>query len=207
MESHLVTDYRYGDASPSHTHSYLWDKVVELLGQCSAPPSSVFEIGCGNGATANMLAQKGYEVVGVDTSEDGITMANKEYPELNLFRGSAYDALADKYGTFPAVISLEVIEHCYYPRKFANTLYELLEEGGTAIVSTPYHGYFKNLALAVSGKLDNHFTALWDGGHIKFWSMHTLGVLLKEAGFSEVNFVRVGRFPALAKSMIAVARK
>ncbi|WP_256993192.1 hypothetical protein [Methylococcus capsulatus] len=79
--------------------------------------------------------------------------------------------------------------------------------GGTAIVSTPYHGYWKNLALALSGKMDAHFTALWDHGHIKFWSMKTLSLLLEEAGFRDIRFERVGRLPALAKAMIAVARK
>ncbi len=79
--------------------------------------------------------------------------------------------------------------------------------GGTAILSTPYHGYWKNLALALSGKLDRHFTALWDHGHIKFWSMKTLTLLLEEAGFRDIRFARVGRVPALAKAMIAVARR
>lgn len=78
---------------------------------------------------------------------------------------------------------------------------------GPAILSTPYHGYLKNPALALSGRMDAHFTALWDHGHIKFWSMKTLGELLREAGFVDVRFERVGRVPALAKAMIAVARK
>ena len=61
--------------------------------------------------------------------------------------------------------------------------------------------------MALTGKMDAHFTALWDHGHIKFWSMHTLGELLREAGFVDIRFERVGRVPALAKSMIALARK
>ncbi len=61
--------------------------------------------------------------------------------------------------------------------------------------------------MALSGKLDAHFTALWDHGHIKFWSMRTLTILLEEAGFRDIRFKRVGRIPALAKSMVAIARK
>lgn len=52
--------------------------------------------------------------------------------------------------------------------------------------------------------MDAHFTALWDHGHIKFWSVRTLAVLLREAGFEEPRFRRV---PPLAKSMIAIAEK
>ena len=76
-----------------------------------------------------------------------------------------------------------------------------------AIISTPYHGYLKNLALAVTGKLDAHFTALWDYGHIKFWSVRTLSALLREVGLTVEKVFRVGRLPVLAKSMIAVARR
>ena len=60
--------------------------------------------------------------------------------------------------------------------------------------------------LALTGKMDDHFTALWDHGHIKFWSMKTLSTLLEETGFRDVDFRRVGRIPPLAKSMIAVAK-
>jgi len=83
-----------------------------------------------------------------------------------------------------------------------------LKPGGVLVRSIPYHGYLKNLALALSGAMDSHFTALWDGGHIKFWSMDTLGHLLREAGFTKLEFDRVGRtIPALAKSMVVRARK
>jgi len=146
-------------------------------------------------------------VTGVDPSVEGIAQAQAAYPHLKLKPGSAYDDLAARYGRFPVVLSLEVVEHVYAPRGYARTVFDLLERGGVAIISTPYHGYWKNLALAATGKMDAHFTALWDHGHIKFWSMKTLGELLREAGFEDIRFERVGRVPALAKSMIAIARK
>jgi 2-polyprenyl-6-hydroxyphenyl methylase/3-demethylubiquinone-9 3-methyltransferase len=105
------------------------------------------------------------------------------------------------------VVSLEVVEHCFYPRKFAATVFGLVEDGGIAIVSTPYHGYWKNLALALAGRMDAHFGALWDGGHVKFFSERTLRALLEEAGFTDVAFVGAGRIAPFAKSMIAIARR
>lgn len=63
------------------------------------------------------------------------------------------------------------------------------------------------LCRVLTVKLDTHFTALWDHGHIKFWSKNTLQQLLKDTGFRTVEFRRVGRIPCLAKSMIAIARK
>jgi len=37
--------------------------------------------------------------------------------------------------------------------------------------------------------------------------MATLSELLREAGFQQIRFLRVGRVPSLAKSMIAIAQR
>ena len=204
-----IDGYVWEDASHHKAHGYILPAVERLLSESALEVEErrLFDLGCGNGSTAARLTSCGWSVVGVDPSRQGIERGKAAYPELQLFFGSAYEDLSSEYGQFPVVISLEVVEHVYAPRDYAATLFDLVEPGGIAIVSTPYHGYFKNLALAVSGKMDSHFTALWDHGHIKFWSEKTLRQLLTESGFSSVSFLKVGRVAPLAKSMIAVARK
>lgn len=210
MTNDEISGYRWNDGQLTGSHNYLLPTVMAEMGQLKTALSGrgrVFELGCGNGSVANVFTQAGWEVIGVDPSSEGISQANATFPELKLVLGSAYDDLAAKYGRFPVVTSLEVVEHVYSPRRWATTLFSLVEPGGTAIVSTPYHGYWKNLAMALTGKMDAHFTALWDHGHIKFWSIKTLSELLREAGFKDMRFERVGRIPVLAKSMIAIVRK
>ena len=204
-------EYVYQESSPSHTHLYLWPRIEAILasqiGICNRPTKMIFDLGCGNGAFLRRLHQIGFCGIGVDPSTTGVRLANLESSGIRVELGSAYEALSDKYGQFPFVISLEVVEHLYSPRVFARTLYDLVEPGGVAIVSTPYHGYIKNLAMAITGKLDSHFTVLWDHGHIKFWSIRTLTKLLTEAGFVDIQFDFAGRTKILAKSMIAVAKR
>ena len=209
MKNPDISGYRHSHTGLNHSHECLLPPMERLLGEIELPPGErrLFELGCGNGSVANELAGRGWDVTGVDPSAEGIECARAAYPELKLASGSAYDDLAGEYGQFPVVLSLEVVEHVYAPRHYARTVFDLLSGGGVAILSTPYHGYWKNLALALTGRMDRHFTALWDHGHIKFWSMATLGELLREAGFVDVRFERVGRVPAVAKSMIAIARK
>ncbi len=202
-----IGGYRYEDSLENCSHEYLMPAVKAELARLNPAPKRLFDLGCGNGSVGAALHRLGWDVEGVDPSSDGIEFAQANFPDLRFEVGSAYDNLAEIYGRFPVVISLEVIEHVYAPRDYARTLADLLEPGGTAIISTPYHGYLKNLALAVSGKMDKHFTALWDHGHIKFWSVRTLTQLLSEAGLKEIRFLRVGRVPPLAKSMIAIVRK
>lgn len=203
-----ISGYFYNSASHNDAHSYLLPKIYEILEQFDfAGNQKVFDLGCGNGSVGGKLSSRGWEVTGVDPSKNGIAQAKSAFPHLNLNVGSAYDDLPGIYGKFPFLISLEVVEHVYNPRLYMETAYRLLDHGGVGIFSTPYHGYWKNLALAVSGKMDQHFTALWDHGHIKFWSIQTLTELMSEAGFSSIKFYRVGRIPQLAKSMIAVGRR
>jgi 2-polyprenyl-6-hydroxyphenyl methylase/3-demethylubiquinone-9 3-methyltransferase len=204
-----ISGYRYRDGAHACAHGYLLPAVRAELAAFFAGGAAkrVFDLGCGNGSVAAALASDGYDICGVDPSTEGIAQARSAHPHLRLEAGSAYENLAARFGRFPAVVSLEVVEHVYAPRDYARTLFDLVEPGGMALVSTPYHGYWKNLALAVTGGMDRHFTALWDHGHIKFWSIPTLSDLLRETGFEAPRFLRVGRVPPLAKSMVAVARK
>jgi len=207
MNTHDISGYLYNSAEGSIAHAYLLPKVEECLASLDLCEKRLFDLGCGNGSIANELTKQGWKITGVDSSEQGLKQAKINYPELDLHKGSAYDDLSAQYGTYPVVLSLEVVEHVYSPRNYAQTLFDLTKKGGVAIISTPYHGYLKNVALAVSGKMDAHFTALWDHGHIKFWSIKTLSILLQESGFKDISFHRVGRIPLLSKSMMAVARK
>lgn len=204
-----ISGYTYEDGDLNPSHDYLVPSLLKVLGSLHIPQDRrhIFELGCGNGAVAEVLTRHGYQLTGVDVSIQGVEQAQRRHPHMSLQLGSAYDRLADTYGRFPVVVSLEVVEHLYDPRAFARNLFNLVECQGTAIVSTPYHGYWKNLAMALTGRMDHHFTALWDHGHIKFWSITTLRHLLQEAGFHSITFRRVGRVPALAKSMIAIATK
>jgi 2-polyprenyl-3-methyl-5-hydroxy-6-metoxy-1,4-benzoquinol methylase len=207
VQHETLREYSYSDADLSCAHAYLLPRLKRLLAALNPPRKLLFDLGCGNGAVAHALSLAGWEVVGVDPSEAGVRQARNAYPNLRFETGSCYDPLRERFGTFPVVLSLEVIEHVYAPRAFARCVFDLLEPEGVALISTPYHGYLKNLALALTGRMDAHFTALWDHGHIKFWSLHTMRALLEEAGFEVQAFHRVGRIPWLAKSFITLARR
>lgn len=201
-----TVDYKWESSEATSANLYLFPAIHQLLKIHSPAPSNVFDLGCGNGYIANLLKEGGWSVTGIDGSLEGIQRAKAAHPELDVHVASVYDDLRAKYGQFSAVISLEVVEHLYAPREYARRLFELMAPGGVALISTPYHGYWKNLALAITGHFDRHFTALWDNGHIKFWSKKTLRHLFEESSLDVVDWKLVGRIPIFAKSMIAVVR-
>lgn len=150
-------------------------------------------------------------VYGFDASNSGIEVARKNFPELaqNFFIHNAYESElpANVPQRYNLIISMEVLEHLYAPRNYLMNAYHWLESGGYLILTTPYHGYLKNIAISLFGFFDRHFNPLWEGGHIKFFSKHTIIKLLRETGFSVIKFKGVGRLPLLWKSMIVVAKK
>lgn len=203
-------DYGWNFSEPDHTDAYLLEPITALLPPLPADrPGRALDLGCGNGWLAAWLAARGWQVVGVDPSASGIERARVSHPSVRfevLFAGS--DVL-ERLGVepFDLVLSTEVVEHLYAPREWAAAAHTALRPGGSFLCSTPYHGYLKNLVLAATGKLDAHFTALWDGGHIKFWSRASLSQLLAEAGFDKLVFRCAGRLPGLWKSMVMGGRK
>ena len=155
-----------------------------------------------------MLVEHGYAVTGVDPSESGISIARQfESARLRFDVGSTADDLASRFSTFPVVVSMEVIEHCPSSREYINAFRSLMSPGGIGIISTPYHAWLKTMAVVATGGFDKHFDPLWEGGHLKFFSIRKLRQLFAEAGLKSVQFVRVGRVPPLAKSIIAVVRR
>jgi 2-polyprenyl-6-hydroxyphenyl methylase/3-demethylubiquinone-9 3-methyltransferase len=200
--------YSYQSAAPNHSHDYLWPVVADFVLRMP-PRSRILDLGCGNGSMLAAFRQFEFELHGVDASTSGIAQARQHYGSIAFHLADLTSSLPSTLPaqSFDAIISTEVIEHVFEPRCFTRNAFDLLKPGGHCLITTPYHGYLKNLALALTGGMDRHFTALWDYGHIKFWSRRTLGVLLEETGFQNLEFLGIGRLPWLWKSMAFRAYK
>lgn len=196
-------EWRAESAGNGESGEKLTRVFVELVKKLD-DVQSICDLGCGNGHITGRLAALGYRVTGVDASASGIQIAQRAYPGVEFVH-----ALIDRdlsLGQFDLVISSDVIEHLYRPADLLEAMASLLKPGGHVLVGTPYHGYLKNLVLAVTGKMEAHFSALHDGGHIKFFSVNTLSKLMRAHGFDDLSFTYYGRAPWLWKNMICHAR-
>lgn len=63
--------------------------VLDLLD--AAPGARVVDLGCGNGALTRQLADRGYQVLGVDASPEQLALARQAYPDLIFREGNALD--------------------------------------------------------------------------------------------------------------------
>lgn len=198
-----VRAYNWTNTGPANGNSgkRLADVVTDVIKQ-RKQIKTICDLGCGNGYLAGRLAMSGYAVVGIDASETGITLAQEAYPAARFLTGIIDRGLQARTGLekFDLVVSSDVIEHLYRPSDLFEAAIPLLKPDGELLVTTPYHGYLKNLALGVSGKMDAHFGSLTDGGHIKFFSKQTLSRLFQLHGFSHVTFTFYGRAPGCGRT-------
>lgn len=210
MNKNKINNYGWNSATAPHSCNYITPTILEILNHILVK-GRILDIGSGNGFLCSQLSELGYDMVGTEPDQQGFEISKTNYPNIKFYNlgVDAEPTILTKENTylFDAVVSTEVIEHLYSPQQIPRLANKVLKDGGYLIISTPYHGYFKNLALAVMDKWDFHHHPFVEGGHVKFWSRRTLTRLLQENGFEVVAFHGVGRLPYLWKSMILVAKK
>ena len=196
--------WQTSEAPPSH---YILEPLI--LDICKKfRVHKALDFGCGNGSLSRSLQEAGMEVTGCGVDEEGIEIAAQCTSQVKYVHMAGYEdpqKLGDN--NFDAVISTEVIEHLFLPRYLPRFAKAVLRPGGYLIISCPYHGYLKNLAISLLNKWDSHHHPLTDGGHIKFWSRKSLAQLIQAEGFKVLEFYGAGRLRFLWKSMIIVAQE
>jgi 2-polyprenyl-6-hydroxyphenyl methylase/3-demethylubiquinone-9 3-methyltransferase len=201
-----IPEYGHVFSGPGGAFGYLEDAIAALIPH-RAGSLRILDVGCGNGYWALRLAAAGHRVVGVDASAQRIEKARCEVPTARFEQLDIGPELLSDLGEAPfdLVISTEVVEHLFLPREWAEAGFAALRPGGRFICSTPYHGYLKNVLIALADRWDRHHHTLRAVGHIKFFSDATLRKLLASAGFANIQFRGAGGLPYLWKSMVMAA--
>jgi len=196
----------------SSPHEWLEIAILERIKKFQI--MRILDLGCGNGHLDKKLVEQGLTLVGCDPEETSIDMARKELPQCEFHVLGVYDdpeILGEL--NFDMVLACEVLEHLFLPRKLTHFSRKALKPNGLLLITTPYYGsYIKNILCSIFNKWDYQFTVLWDGGHIKFWSLNTLKLLLKESGFELIEYSLLNQYSPWLKfiwpnNIILIARK
>jgi len=164
----------------------------------------VLDAGCGRGDALKLIRAGGVDASGVDISATGIELAKAACPTAVLKVASFEEGLPFVDGSFDAIYSGDVIEHVYDTGQMARELQRVLRPGGLLFISTPYHGFAKNLVLSVLS-FDHHFDP--QGPHVRFFSDRTLRQLLQGSGFNEIRTWHLGRFWPFWANLVAIAHR
>jgi 2-polyprenyl-3-methyl-5-hydroxy-6-metoxy-1,4-benzoquinol methylase len=127
-------EYLYGSNQLANAHGYLMKPLLHMLPkpQRKSQKLKVLDLGCGNGSLSSVIAQEGYEVIGMEESPSGIEIARRNFPSCQFIQGSIYDASSELLNhSFDIVMSIEVIEHLFHPRELPRLAKKCLKPGGS----------------------------------------------------------------------------
>lgn len=196
-------EYNWNSSEEDQSFPYL-SKSINKIFKNLKNKKKLLDIGCGNGSLTKVMASNFNKTFAIDSSVSAIFFAKKKKNNNIIFKKGSLKVYKKyfKNKNFDTITAIEVIEHVYSPETFINEIKYIMNKKTNLIISTPYHGYFKNLLISILGKFDSHLNPLWEHGHIKFWSIKTLQKLLQNNGLKIKKIYFSGRFYPLSKSMI-----
>ena len=135
----------------------------------------LLDIGCGSGSFLLAMRGKGYDVYGVDTSEDACKLA-KEKVGRNIFNGELKQfSFPDNY--FDVATMWHVLEHMPNPIQELGEVSRILQSKGILILEVPNIG---SLGFKLFGENWPHLDV---PRHVCHYSKETLEKLLDKTGF------------------------
>lgn len=110
-------------------------EILRELSKLKLKNPKIIDLGCGSGWLTNVLGLFG-PTIGVDYSEEAIKLAKSRYAHVSFIHADILNWDYPKKA-FDVVISQEVIEHFWEQHSYINVAYDLLDDGGYIILTTP----------------------------------------------------------------------
>lgn len=181
----MATPYEF-KPGPYSSHTLLLDSLPKL-----GAGARVLDVGCGDGYLGEILAERGYEVTGIERS-DGFT---GRFPEsVRLVVADLEEGLPPLESRYDYVLCADILEHLRKPENLLAQIRGVLKRGGRLVASLPNSGniYFRLNVLA--GRFPQEDKGLFDRTHLRFYMWDGWARLLQEAGYS-IETVRSSGIP------------
>lgn len=167
-------------ASELQTKLPFWKHTIKSLLQYNLEPippispGKMLEIGCASGRFMNLMAQKGWEVAGIEPDRKSAEKA-RELGYL-VYTGSLEDAPKPAL-EYDLVVGWMVIEHLHDPVESLKKLYEWVKPGGWLAFSVP------NIASLESRIFRSAWYALDVPRHLTHFTPKTIESMLSQSGW------------------------
>ncbi len=180
---------RYDDWYRTKTGQYV-DRIEKWLvfSMLRTKSGKALDLGCGTGNYTLELKRRGFDVIGLDISEEMLKIARSK--GLKCVKGDAY-SLPFPEGSFDLVLSVTMFEFIHEPERVLGEIHRVLKPGGEILIGT-MNG--KSLWFLFK-RLKSLFveTAY---RYARFYTPGELEELLRKAGFKNVESAGVIFFPS-----------
>jgi SAM-dependent methyltransferase len=168
------------------------EAAMGLLRRYGIGVTSVLDLGAGSGAFLKRLHDGGFSdlhAVELDVGSFGLAGVTPLPIDLNTPFTLQFDR------RFGLVTALEVIEHLDCPRAFLKGVYELLEDGGTLLLSTPnVANWLGRITFPLTGDLRYFDEKQYSIRHISPITDVQMRLMLTEVGFRLLGSFTAGHF-------------
>lgn len=165
---------------------------VEIISKYFNQNDYLLDAGCGSGTLAILLANKGFKVVGVDKSEDMLSIFSQKLKSeeiyIPLFEGDLEDELV--LDTFTGVYAFfDVINYLDHQKAFQN-IYLSLKNNGTFIFDVYYPNYLDSLIGYHEENVFDDFAYSWDiiKGEDENSIIHTIKLIINNHEYFEKHY-------------------
>ena len=177
-----------------------WHKyIVQLLKENNVEKGTIVELGCGTGTMTEMLASSGYDMIGVDMSEDMLMIANqKKYETGNDILYLLQDMCElELYGTADAFVSIcDSVNYITEEEDLIEAfkrVNEYLSEKGVFIFDFKTDYFYKEvLGDTVIARSDEECSYIWDNYYYEDEKIneYELTIFIKDDMTKEDNVFR-----------------
>lgn len=113
---------------------------ISFLSRGLVPGARILDVGCGRGVLFGPLADKGFEVYGVEVNEDAVRGCD---PRADVRVAARLSDAAFEEGLFDLVVIWHVLEHLPAPAETIRECHRILKPGGRLIVAVPNFSSFQ----------------------------------------------------------------
>lgn len=195
------TEGRYTSAYAIHdgeNHAVAMAELREVLKHMLATfgprRGKLLDLGCGIGRFMEMAQSAGFEVAGIEIDADAAMTAKARTGAAVWVQDLDIDPLPIE--NCEAITMLDLIEHVQDPVALLSRAHDRLSNGGKIVVFTPNHNSLivkvgRALESATSGRVRHPVDNIFDCVHVTFFTVDSLALALKKAGFAveATNFV------------------
>ncbi len=163
--------------SPYSSHS----QVLGLFPQ-EGRGHAVLDVGCGNGYLGEILAARGYKVIGLERAGG---YGPGFPPTVELIDADLERGLPSLPVNFDFVLCADILEHLRNPGTLLEEIPRVMKPGARLIASLPNSGniYFRLNVLL--GRFPQHEKGLFDRTHLRFYVLDGWRALLAASGYRE----------------------
>lgn len=143
-ENLFIKNSLWNKPEPNQEEVLRWEIIEEFVKYSKSNSTknkgfeySILDLGCGRGWLTNLLSEYG-KIIGVEPIEAVVNYAKNMFPNIDFVTGTSKDLFEEK-NKYDLIVSSEVIEHIIDDKKddFINDIWELLNEKGFVILTTP----------------------------------------------------------------------